>query len=429
VVASAQIRRQSEDCLYLNIFTPAADVRRRAVLIWLHGGRFVAGSASSPVYDGGQLAELGDVVVVTAQYRLGVLGHLFAPSLAPPNLGLLDQLAVLHWVRAHIADFGGDPSQVTLAGDSAGGTAVLTLMAMSGAQGLFRRAVLQSFAGHALLSPEEANGVTYALLTELGLRDPATLRSLPLPALLEAQQTVAHRVAMAWGVPFGPVIDGTLLTVHPLAAIRDGAGVPDLLLGSNVAENDGFRLSDPRLRRLDPTGLLAAVAGVLKRTGSQHAEALIDAYRRARTARRERVDAPSIFDAILTDYTFRIPAIRLAEAHDVPGRNAHAYLFEGCAPRGRRGGRHGAELPFVFGAIDLPGVQTTSDSGVAAHTLCTAMMSAWLAFVRGEPPMLDAVRRWPRYDRTHRATACLGREVDILVAPLDPERRAWDSIG
>ncbi|HBZ70804.1 MAG TPA: carboxylesterase, partial [Deltaproteobacteria bacterium] len=187
----------SEDCLTLNVWTPAAgDGRRRPVLVWIHGGAFVFGSGSQAPYEGAQLSALGDVVVVTLNYRLGALGFLALPALAEEeggvcgNFGLLDQIAALEWVRDHAAVFGGDPDRVTIFGESAGAMSVGTLLGTPAARGLFRNAIAQSGAAHNVSTPEQGERVAHAFMKELGLAltDVEGLRAIPVSAILAAQQ-------------------------------------------------------------------------------------------------------------------------------------------------------------------------------------------------------------------------------------------------
>ncbi|MCZ2108511.1 MAG: carboxylesterase family protein [Dehalococcoidia bacterium] len=261
---------QDEDCLFLNVFTPAADDRRRPVLFWIHGGGFTHGTAAEPLYDGGPLAVLGDVVVVSINYRLGAFGYLYLGEHLPgaglaANAGQLDQVAALEWVRDNIAAFGGDAANVTIFGESAGAAAVGTLLAMPAARGLFHRAILQSGSGRAA-SPEEAARVTSMLLQELGLEksDAAELLALPADALLGAQTAVVAR-ARDFGLPLGPVRDAATLPRSPLEAIAAGeaANIP-MLIGTN---RDEVKLFSASMRRdpMDDATLVRAVTATLPR--------------------------------------------------------------------------------------------------------------------------------------------------------------------
>ena len=168
---------QSEDCLYLNVWTPGLDDAARPVMVWIHGGAFTIGSGSEDYYNGSNLASRGDVVIVTINYRLGALGFLNLPSLGETNFGMRDQVAALKWVQANIANFGGDPGNVTIFGESAGGMSVASLMASPEAAGLFQKAIPQSGAGHNALSAEETNATAFKFCKALGV-DPDDIDAL-----------------------------------------------------------------------------------------------------------------------------------------------------------------------------------------------------------------------------------------------------------
>ena len=265
----ADSQRSSEDCLALDLWTPGLDAGRRPVLVWLHGGGFTTGSGSLGVYDGRRLARRGDAVVVTLNYRLGALGYLALPALAREeggalgNLGLLDQVAALRWVREHVAHFGGDPENVTLFGESAGAMSAATLLATPAARGLFRRVVLQSGAARHVHDREDGLRVAETFMKELALDadDVAGLRAAPVAALLAAQERcLAALAGVVRTVAFQPVVDGEVLPRQPLAAVREGsaAAVP-MLIGTNRDEWKLFGLNDRRAKTLDEAGLPAGV--------------------------------------------------------------------------------------------------------------------------------------------------------------------------
>jgi para-nitrobenzyl esterase len=216
---------QSEDCLTLNLWTPATDGARRPVLVWIHGGRFVRGSASEIPIDGAALARRGDIVVVAIQYRLGPLGFLHVNGGRPwdSNVGLRDQIAALEWVRSEIAAFGGDPDNVTLSGQSAGAISAGALLCSPRARGLFHRAILQS--GPPVgLDPAVASPVADTLLQSLALTDPEHLRHLPVEALLASEEACnASPGSRPLGLPYMPVVDGDVLPADPFQAARERA--------------------------------------------------------------------------------------------------------------------------------------------------------------------------------------------------------------
>jgi para-nitrobenzyl esterase len=424
-----------EDCLYLNIWTPACDGERRPVLVFVHGGALLAGGGSSALYRGTHLARAG-AVVVTFNYRLGVLGFLAHPGLEDPsgigNWGLFDQLAVLEWVRANVAGFGGDPSNVTLFGESAGAMSIGDLLATDRARGLVRRAVLQSGATAAVW-PEAAIATAEAFASHLGRaaisRD--ALRAVPVDELLAAQAEVVGAIDNGVGIPFRPVIDGGLFSEHPSVAFASGAarGI-ELIVGTNRDEFKFFSAISPELSNLDDDAFLELIARYLEGSGQRELIApkeVFDAYRTARTARGERSDARAMLDAFGTDWIFRIPAIRLLEAQVATGTRCYAYRFDWESPfsNGALGACHGLELPFVFGSVDQPIVALFSGGGDVAEVLSAQMRGAWVAFARNGDPSHDSLGAWPTYDLDRRATMVLGPESHLEDAPQDAERAFW----
>jgi para-nitrobenzyl esterase len=425
-----------EDCLTLNVATPACDGGRRPVLVWIHGGGFVIGSSSQPLYDGAALARRGDAVVVTINYRLGPLGFLFLADLCPElegavgNAGLRDQVAALEWVRENAAVFGGDPGQVSIFGESAGGMSVATLLGMPAARGLFERAIAQSGAAHNVHSRETATRVAEELLAEIELpraRAAQALRELPPDKLLDLhQQTVLRLGSTAGLLPFQPVVDGDSLPRQPLEALRDGhsAGV-DLLIGTTRDEWRLFQFLDPKLAQLDEAALRGRLAAQLP---GADAGALLEVYRRVRPAARPQ----DLLFAIETDRVFRIPAIRVAEARAPHAGSTFMYRFDWESPAlgGALGACHAVELPFVFGALGAPGAEHFAGTGAEADLLCARTMDAWIAFARsGDPSHPDLPGgRFPAYDLGRRATQVLGRECGVELDPGGAERRAWEGI-
>jgi para-nitrobenzyl esterase len=424
-----------EDCLALNVYTPGAGDGRRPVMVWFHGGGFMTGSSTQAIYDASRLAVRGDVVVVTANYRLGALGFL-APRAAgldldgaTDNAGMLDQVAALRWVRDNVAAFGGDPGRVTIFGESAGGMSVTTLLAMPGARGLFRRAVAQSGAAQATCSLSEATQVTELVLAELGIaRDAAAaLRQVPTADLLAAQQQAVAKLQREIFLPFAPVIDPDTLPVAPSQAIAQGCAkdVP-LLTGTTRDEWRLFSFATPRHRELDAETLRKRIARRLEAIGRGDADELIAVYRESRPG------APpwEIFDAIESDRHFRIPAIRLAEAQRAQQAHTYMYLFTWSSPAagGLLGACHALELPFLFGTLDAPNMAPFSGSGERAEQLSCVVMDTWLRFASGDAERVDGLAHWPSYDADRRATTILDAEPGLENDPASAERRAWEGI-
>ena len=434
-LVGAQERPQGEDCLVLNVFTPAADERARPVMVWIHGGAFMSGAGSVPWYDGTNLVLRGDVVVVTINYRLGALGflhlgHLDATFAGSGANGIRDQVMALQWVRDNIDAFGGDPGKVTIFGESAGGMSVGTLLGTPAATGLFHGAIAQSGAAAHSHTPEAAEWVTGRLLSALDL-SPTSVEGLlaaPVDALLAAQATVEAGRSLAFsdgeGPPAGrltfqPVVDGAVLPGPPLAAVHGGsaAGVP-LLIGSTAEEWNLFHvraraagaMTEEQLqRRVEP------LAG--DRTGD-----LIDAYRTG--ARETSPDA--VLCSIMTDHVFRIPAIRLASAQ-LPQAPVSMYRFDYASPA--LGACHAIDVPFVFDNLERRGVDMLLgglDEG--SHALAGRTAQAWVTAARTGSPAHDDLD-WPSYDTGRRLTCVLDREVTVEADPGAGHRALWDELS
>ena len=426
-----QVGPQSEDCLYLNVYTPGADLARRPVFVWIHGGGFTAGSASQAIYYGGPLAERGDVVVVTINYRVGALGYACfdqrggASWGATANAGQLDQIAALEWVRDNIAAFGGDPGAVTVAGESAGAYAATTLLTMPAARGLFHRVIAQSGTAYRWSTPEVADRLMGVLLEELGSSDPTELRAMDVRAIVRAQTRAVERLGGEnRGPGFTPVFDGRTIPEQPLLAVRAGAArdIP-VITGTNrdetklYPERQGVQVDDARLEH--------RVRALLGRRADA-APKLIDTYRKSRASLGLKYQNVDISHAISTDHRFRIPAVRLAEAQSAHQPRTYHYLFSYESP-GFKASVHGMELPFMFGTHEREGVKGGfAGTGPDADRLAGQMMDAWIGFIRHGDP--SGVLPWAPYESSARQTQVFDRRSELVSAPFDDERRAWDGI-
>ncbi|HET6793101.1 MAG TPA: carboxylesterase family protein, partial [Acidimicrobiales bacterium] len=347
-----------DECLNLNVWTPDPSARL-PVFVWIHGGAFVHGSGAVPQYDGTAFARDG-VVCVTVNYRLGAEGFLETGD-EHTNIGILDQVAALRWVADNIGAFGGDPGRVTVGGESAGAMSVATLLASPMARGLVHGAVMQSGAGHHAMSRQTARRVAEELAGRLGVeptRD--AFARVPVDLLLDAQESVVADIQanpdfVRWAevaanlLPFGPVVDGSVVPAVPVQAINEGASarVP-VLIGTNSDEYLLFTVPTGAADRVDPTALRTAIGGY----GFDDVDDVIATYSSGGEPAPGRVMA-----AVATDWYFRLPAIRLLEARAGAPAGSWMYEFawESTARDGTLGACHFLEVPFVFDTLDTPG--------------------------------------------------------------------------
>lgn len=420
-VGRAAMPPMSEDCLTLNVYTPAADEALRPVMVWIHGGAFSTGSGRTPWYSGHNFARDG-IVVVTINYRLNAFGFLRLDALfdgleQTGTLGIQDQIAALEWVRDNIANFGGDPSNVTIFGESAGGMSVGTLLSSPKAKGLFAKAIPQSGAGHNAHTIENADRLARSFLEITGVRagDTDALLALSAEQIIEAAAGLAQ--TDVGSLPFQPCVGDEVVPVAPIDASRAGAssGV-STLIGSN---RDEWKLFSLGIREGESLGRAHRPLRTLFEAAGRSADDLVSAY-------ESKVDGGSELDvrnAIETDRIFRIPAIRLAEAQVANDAPTWMYRFEwpSSAFGGRLGACHALEIPFVFDNLDAPGADVFT-GGTAPQATATAMHEAWVSFAKtGDPG-------WERYDAEVRPTMLFDVESTVANDPDGDTRELWDGV-
>ena len=375
-----------DDWLTVNVWSPdPGPDAGLPVLVWVQGGGYEVGTSGLAEYDGARLARTGPVVVVTFNYRVGVEGFAQLAG-APPNRGLLDQVAALTWVRENVHAFGGNPDLVTVFGQSAGAGSVAALLAMPQAVGLFRRAVVQSMPG-TFFAPDLAGEVADACAAELGLRASVADLSRVVPQrLCVAAATVGASLAGRegrWGRPayravlFSPVVDGVVLTATPWEALADGAARDRALLVGHTRDEER---------------LFSAVGGLLGEIGEeQAADALETLAPRPDGPARYRSAYPAagpeaLFELVRSDWLFRMPSLHLAEAQLTGGGRVHVYELTWAAPGmgGVLGACHGLDVPLVFGNLDRgqTAMLVGAPPSTEAETVSTAMRAS-----------LDLVRR------------------------------------
>ncbi|MEW1807595.1 carboxylesterase/lipase family protein [Pseudarthrobacter sp. NPDC080039] len=423
-------RRWNEGgCLNLNIWTPGTDAAARPVMVWIHGGAFLVGGNADGMYDGARLAASAGVVLVSVNYRLGALGFLHLADLLgaayedSSNLGLLDQLEALRWVRRNIGAFGGDPDNVTVFGESAGAAAVGTLLGMPASEGLFRRAIMQSGTAERFRPPADSARVTslFLELCGLGASFARELPALPVEQLLGAQQKLERRIAaesFAVPLPFQPTVGTPSLPAPPLDSIRNGLnGGVDLLIGTNL--NEGSFAVEMRPAAGDPAYPERAAA-VLAGSGIPATEAPGYASALAQVLKREP-SGKELLEAAIADSIYRQPSNRLLATRHLAVENSaaghtFAYLFTWRSPAmgGKLGACHALDIPFVFRHLDAPEAAFLT-RGKAPHALSDAMSGAWAAFARTGRPGVPGLE-WPGYGE-QRTTMVLDADTRLEDDP------------
>ena len=403
---------QGEDCLVLNVFTPGlTDGRKRPVMVWIHGGGYTYSSGTTLVADGTNLARAGDATVVCLNHRLTVFGHLFlaetggAKYADSGNIGILDLVSALQWVRENISRFGGDPANVTIFGQSGGGGKVSTLLAMPAAKGLFHRAIVESGSTLKQLSREDAQKNTEKLLANLGLKrdQAAMLHDIPTDKLLAA--------AAAGGFRWGPVVDGNALPRHPFdpTAPDFSADVPVMI---GTAETEGTYFATPDLLVLDD----ASMRSRLRERLGEDSSKIIDLFRKNRP---QAMPSELYFSILAFPTKANLQAERKAALAKAP---AYLYRINWRTPvqDGTRLSPHCLEIPFAFNNVwHMPELVGT---GPEIQPLADKVSGTWLAFARTGNPNHSGIPQWPAYTATQRATMLINNEWKAVNDPNREER-------
>ena len=423
-----EMKIDNEDCLYLNVWTPAdgesgeADAKR-PVMVWFHGGGYSYGSGSWPVYDGASLARRGDVVVVTVNHRLNVFGYLHLGGIGGAdwadagNAGMLDLIASLEWVQRNITGFGGDPGNVTIMGESGGGSKVSTLLAMPGAADLFHKAVIQSGPGLTGVPAESATSSASAVLTELGVDGDSLeeLQALSSETLLDAYHSAQAAAGGGFsGLRLAPVVDGRHLRRHPFTpdAPAQSKDIP-VLIGFNKDEWTIFNTAEPwfgRLTEAELTERAAAIPGI----PADKAGALLAAER----AHHPDYSPTYLYNVLMSDARMLLGSALLAERKAAQG-GAPVYMYyltwETPVGDGIMKSPHTLDMPLMFANVDNS-VALTGES-TAARNLEMQMSEAWLAFARTGNPNHAGLPAWPEYDSADRQTMIFDVEPTVVSDP------------
>ncbi|MDB5457523.1 MAG: pnbA [Caulobacter sp.] len=417
----------SEDCLFLNVWTPGLrDGAKRPVIVYFHGGAHASGSGSSPLYDGGNLCRRGDVVVVTVNHRLNAFGYAYlgrvaGPDYASANVGTLDLVLALQWVRDNIAEFGGDPGRVMVFGQSGGGGKVDTLMAMPAAAGLLHRAATMSGSQLVASGPLGATRKTVAYMKTLGLAPDQgrLLATLPLARLVEALDT-ADPDAADERIIWGPVLDHLTLPRHPFYpdAPPQSAAVP-MIIGSTHDETRYFLRNDAKAFDLSWDELPAKLAKEM--VADIGPEFVIARYRQLYP---DYTPSQLLFAASTAGRSWR-GHLNKAEIRSRQGRNTWAYQLDYGSPveGGKYGAMHTLDIPLVFDNVDKPGSMTGTDA--AARAMAAQMSATFIAFARSGDPNNAALPVWPAFDETNRPTLVFDRRTRVENDPRAEERKLF----
>jgi para-nitrobenzyl esterase len=409
----------SEDCLRVNVWTPGLDGNKRPVMFWCHGGGFITGSGSTVAYDGKNLADFGDVVVVTVTHRLGVFGYLALVDIAGPafaaagNAGMLDIIEALKWVRDNIARFGGDPDNVTIFGQSGGGGKVSTLLAMPAAAGLFHKAIVESGSFNRVQTREDAARDTARLLASMGLAcaDAAKLRAVPAEQLLDA--------GLKAQIDYGPVVDGAYLPRHPFEPEAPGVSrsVP-MIIGTTeteltfVASPEDFAITDADLR---------------DRLVGEYGDGMLRVIDTYRTTYRGLSPSQLLF-RIASDFGVRANAITQAEQKiSQGGAPAFMYFVTWGSPieGGKYEARHSIEVAYAFRNHRNPLVQQFLGAGPEQDRLGDQISSAWVAFARNGNPSNPVTGSWASYNLGSRPTMVFSSKTALVNDPNSTNRKLF----
>jgi para-nitrobenzyl esterase len=430
-ISGENLPAEGEDCLVLNIWTPAvgstANSRKRPVMFWCHGGGFATGSGSSPDNDGTNLARRGDVVVVTINHRLNVFGFAnlseFSTDFAASgDAGMLDIVQALKWVRANISEFGGDPNTVTIFGQSGGGRKVETLLAMPLAKGLFHRAIVESGAAIRVVDRDAAVRNSQALLAKLGIEraNVRQLQTLPVEKILAAHFAVMkENPGVDQSVSgYAPTVDGKILPQHPFhpTASPVSADVP-VMIGCTRTEMTLFSLNDAAAFSLNDAGMQGRVKDLL----GDRSPGIVDLYRKLNPG----ASPSDIYFLIASDFRYGAPTMKVAERRAALSKGpVYLYYFTWETPvqGGRLKSPHTMEIPFAFDNVKITARLT--GGGAEAMALADKVSDTWIAFARTGNPNTPKLPRWPAFNAKERATMVINNVSKVANDPLREQRIA-----
>lgn len=427
---ASDIKIDNEDCLFLNLWTPANDDKKRPVMVWLHGGGFAYGSGAWPVYDGANLASKGDVVVVTVNHRLNVFGYLNLADIGGAkyvhsgNAGMLDLVLALQWVRDNAAAFGGDPDNVTIMGESGGGVKVSHLLAMPRAKGLFHKAIIQSGPGLTATSFDAAHRTAMKILAALDIdkNNLEKLSQIPAQDILDAVIVAGKNAPGGRGFRLSPIVDGDVLPGHPFTpkAPDISKNVP-VLIGWNKDEMTIFNTSASWFGKMNEEELTARVKSFAGDKGGK----LIATYK----ALYPEYSSTYLYNIIAGDSRMFIGSVQLAQRKAaLKGAAVYQYYLTWETPVGNGVFKspHTLDMPFMFNNVDKS-VALTGDTP-ESRALERQMSSSWIAFAHNGDPNNHTVPNWPAYDKVKRSVMVFNVKSKIVEDPKQRARKILENL-
>lgn len=421
--------KQSEDCLYLNIYTPGPDEKKRPVMVWIHGGAFMVGSSSHPLYRKGRLAN-NDVVLVTINYRLGAFGFLRLKDIgvgkipSTGNEGLMDQICAIKWVRDNIEFFGGDPENITLFGESAGGISIACILAMEKNKNLFNKVIIQSGNAEAVFDKEKSTEYARTFLKILNIpeRNVEGIMDFSQDHLVKAEEELLKKSGEL--TVFSPTIDDEHLIGRPIDLIKkERISEMPLLIGTNLHEWNLFSITNPEILNMD----IGDLKTILRRYFSEKdIEEVICFYSDKLEREKAKLETWRIYSQFMTDTFFLLPTLRIVEKWVSFGVPVFLYLFTWPSPylKGRLGACHTLELGFLFGNYD----ERFFGSGQYADELSKKMQGAWTAFAKTGNPSCESIGMWSDFGK-ERKVMILGKECYLMENPHRDVIEFYSSLG
>lgn len=425
---------QSEaECLTLNIWTPALDSKKRTVMFWIHGGSFEMGSGR---FNGEILAKRGNIVIVSINYRLGVLGFLYVPG-KTANVGLLDQVLAIKWVKNNITNFGGDEQNICVFGESAGGESISALMTMPSAKGLFKRAIIQSNVCDPYnLKPFQGELYSKIIFKHAGVKydDLESLRGVPVEKLIRAYSKAQRGLTP---LPlkidyYPPYVEGDILPQNPFEAIKSGYTKDiEVLAGTNENEYKLWNLLDPQSDMITEKEVVQNFKKFLKYLGQDDArlKEFIDVYKDFRYNEFSTIER-DMMDDFYTDVMFRIPVMRFLEVQSKIQPNVYLYLFRWKSPwlNGILGAYHALDIAFVWGTLSETDGLFITKKTKETTMLSDQMMDCWINFAKLGNPNHQGVPKWPKYNLKTRPTMIFDKKIEVVNDPLSKTRIIWDGV-